>query len=244
MDVKAIYDRARWLLKDSQGSWATDDFLLEGINHVYDTAFLELENINFPFDEVVVELLAVTANTVNLNTYDAAQATPVLKFMVTPLQVEWKIAGRPVTEYLDVDKVDKLPDIGTGTSAASVISDTQAVIAYEFRGMNIFITPASVAVDLRLRIKQLFAQLQSSDGTLAINSIRPFLGARLAQYVAAIRENFDMVKWLQGEGDNVLALINANFVKSDQGKMRRIGSPTLQRRIFQRRTGRYPNLRS
>lgn len=242
MDVAAIMNRARWLLKDTKASWATDAFLLEGMNHVSETAFLELVNINFPFDESVIELLNVPANTVNLSAYDASQ-TNLLQFLVTPRYLDWKLNGRPVTEYSSVDKVDKLPDIGTGVSAANVVSSSQSVDYWEYRSMAIFITPASVAVDIRIRFQQLFGELVGSDGQLAIGSIRSFLGVRLAQYVAGTRENYDMVKYLAGEGDNLLSLIEANFIKSAQGQTRRLGSPANLRRIYQRRGGRYPNLR-
>ncbi len=212
MDTAAIFNRARWLLKDVKGSWATDQFLLEGMNHVYETAFLELVNINFPFDETVGELLAVPANTVDITAYDAAQASPLLTFMVTPQQIEWKIAGRPVTEYANVEKVDKVPDVGTGVSLTNIVSDLQAVIAYDFRSMAIHITPASIIVDLRIRFQQLFGELVGADGTLAINSIRPFLGARLAQITAGIRENYNLAAWIEKQGDNALSLIEANFI--------------------------------
>lgn len=232
MDVEAIMNRARFFLKDQKKSWATDAFLLEGMNHVYETAFLELENINFPFDEVEIPLLGVAANTADLSQFQASGQP--LAFMVDVIQLEWKIAGRPDTDYQDVPRTGKLTDVPVGGQ--------QAVDEYEYRGMVVYITPASIAVDLRIRIKQLFGELVGSDGTLAINSVRPYLGCCLAAVTAGVRENYDLAKWLDGRAENLLSLIESNFVKDAQGVVNRLGSPSRMRRGGAGR--RYPNLRS
>lgn len=219
MIVSSITDLAAALLHDTQKDWATPEALLPYFQLIYSDCFNELMEINYEFDEAIVEIPALPANTDDLSAYQASGG--VLELIVVPTFIDWKPLNDPVTSYSPVKgPIEKLDDV----------TDMQTPWQWNFRQQIIRMTPCSVSVDIRVGFQQLFNELTSKDSILALNTLNNFFAYRLASLVSDVRENPELANTFGAKGDRQLELICSRYVKEDQRMVRRVGSLAMNRR--------------
>ncbi len=225
-DVKA---KVRSLLDDVQGSYLDDAFLDPLIQQEYEAAASELAGTLSPFDEMVVEVPGVTAGTSDLSAYQAAGKP--LETLVNPERIDWKVAGQPSWFYRKLrGPMDMLPDT----------RPDQCPIGWEWRAEIIYITPATADVDLRVRGEFGVPILRSDDDQLTLHKrIGYAIGYRVAALAAAVRGNSE---WVKNYGDQAIVAmdeIEAQLVRADQGKVRRVGRMTRCNRTRGRYSSNY-----
>src|SRR6266851_4549893 len=155
MAIQEIIDLVRLELKDAGAAWTDQDYILSVLSVVNRDIEEALQNLGLNFDTQVVILPGVPANTTDLSQYQAdGQA---LSGLVLPKVVEWRLVGENNENWKFVPPVDKEIDTDTGTGApgAVVASNSASVESWEWRGGIVFISPASMAVDIRVRFQSL-----------------------------------------------------------------------------------------
>src|ERR1700761_1841999 len=135
-DLKA---RIRDLVDDPDGEFATDDYLQSKVALAYDDLYNALRMTGAQFDETVVELINVQLGTSELSAYFASGKP--LETLLNPKYFEWKLTGLDPTNYVEARLVDRVPDV----------QPNQWIAKWEWRKGNIFFTPVTTAVDIRIR---------------------------------------------------------------------------------------------
>lgn len=146
--VSKICKRARTLLQNPKEN---NDFIISHLEIVADDLDNRLQAFGLKYETEVVVLPAVAAQTTSLITLQA-EGQP-LETMTTPVKLEWKLAGRSVQEYREVPATDELSDTdgGSGLTGVAIQSNNPTVASWEWRKGNLYISPCSQSVDLRLR---------------------------------------------------------------------------------------------
>lgn len=208
--------RVRSLLDDPNGSYLSDDFTIPLINEVYSDINSQLTSTQSSFDISVVEVPNVNPGTPNL----ADQQAPgqVLDRLESqPLRIDWKPAGTDPSLYRLVPNYGVLPNL----------QPQQGMAGWEYRAGVIWLTPASIAVDLRIRGEFGFPSLVGDDDVLLSHPRIGFVVAYgTAALVAAVRGNAAWVQQYEAKAAEALDDIMCEIVRSEQGQVRRTGRQT------------------
>jgi hypothetical protein len=212
MDLSTVKSRVRSLVDDADASYATDTFLLPLINQKYEELYNRLLSTGAEFERKVVELFNVPAQTANLAAYSLAGQP--LELLVQPLQLEWKQAGLDPTNYKIASLVDQVEDLIPG----------QFVDDWEWRAGTLYLTPSTLAMDLRIRGDFLFAALNTDTDVVAVSrNFGHALAYGTAALVGAVRGNQAWAQAYTLLQDNALDDIMQYLTRKDQGKIRRVG---------------------
>ena len=214
--VGRVKARARALVDDPRGSWCTDDFLVPLIQDLYDDANAQLVSTQSSWDIGVVEIPGVVPGTPNLA--DQQTAGGLLAQMTDqPLRIDWKPAGQPASTYLLVPNKEVLPDI----------QPAQYMVSWEYRANVIWLTPCTMAVDLRVRGE--FDPPDLSQDTSVLTS-HPRVGVAISYGVAAlcavVRGNKAWEVTYNQKYMEIMDEVMGELVRSEQGQLRRIGRQT------------------
>lgn len=212
--------RVRNLLDDPQGSYLTDAFIVPLINEVYDDSNSQLASTQSSWDISVVEVPGVQPGTPNLQAFQV-QGALLGGLTDQPLRIDWKPAGNPPNYYSLVKNYEVLPDM----------QPAQSMVGWEFRSQVIWLTPCSVAVDLRVRGE--FAPPPLVDDTDILVS-HPRIGYVIsygtAALIAAIRGNKAWEQSYNQKAMEGMDEIMEQLVRAEQGQYRRLGRMSQRRR--------------
>ncbi|HEV2275612.1 MAG TPA: hypothetical protein VGR96_15680 [Acidobacteriaceae bacterium] len=208
--------RVRNLLDDPQGSYLTDDFIVPLIQEVYDDANSQLASTESSYDIALVEVPGIAAGTLNLAAYQAGSG-PLSSLTAQPLRIDWKVAGTDASTYQLAANYGVLPDLQPQDSVAG----------WEYRSNIIWLTPCSIAVDLRIRGEFGALPLSSDDSVL---SSHPRIGYVVAYgtaaLIAAVRGNEPWVLAYEAKAAEGMDEIMLQLVRMEQGQVRRTGRQT------------------
>ena len=212
MDFSTVKSRIRSLVDDPDASYATDAFLLPLINQKYEELYNRMLSTGAEFERRVAELFNVPAQTANLSAY--ALVGQPLELMMQPLQFEWKQAGLDPTNYRIAPLTDRVAD---------VIPD-QLIQNWEWRSGVIYLTPCTLAVDIRIRGDFLFAALSTDSDAIAVTkNFGHALAYGTAALVGAVRGNQAWAQAYTLLQDNAVDDVMQYLTRKDQGKVRRLG---------------------
>jgi hypothetical protein len=225
--VKDVKARVRSLVGDVQGDFCTDAYILPLINTAYETETTELmADTDSSFDEWVFDVPGVPGGTTNLANYQASQmAIPggrtisgPLYGLVSPITMEWKLAGQPDGCYVEAGRTGKLPNVSPAQASPPYS------IQWEWRAYTIYFTPVMYTIDLRIRGEFSPPVLVNDPDILVVH---PRLHTATAFHTAALigieRNNQNWIDKYTAAGDSVLEDISNYLTKAEQGTTTRIG---------------------
>ncbi len=205
--------RVRSLLDDPDGTYLSDSFLVPLIGEVYDDANSQLAATQSSWDIGVVEAPGIAPGTPNLAALQTG-AGPLAALTDQPLRIDWKPAGEDPSYYRLVRNYEVLPDL----------QPRAAVAGWEFRREVIWLTPCSIAVDLRVRGE--FAPPPLTDESSVLSS-HPRIGYVVAYgaaaLVATVRGNDPWVRQYEQKALEGMDEILEQLVRAEQGQVRRAG---------------------
>ena len=214
--------RVRALLDDPQGSFLSDSYITPLIQEVYDDANSQLAATQSSFDISVVEVPGIQPGTPNLAQQQLSPG-PLCTLTDQPLRIDWKPAGTPANYYNLVENYEVLPDI----------APAQYVAGWEFRSEVIWLTPCSLAVDLRVRGEFGPPPLTADDSVLISHPRIGYVVAYgTAALIATVRGN---AEWEKSYGEKALEGLDevmGQLVRAEQGQIRRIGRMTQRGRGY------------
>lgn len=217
-DLKA---RIQDLVDDPGGEFCTAEYMQAKVAQTYDDLYNKLRMTGAQFDESVVELTNIKAGTSDLGDYFAPGKE--LEMLLNPSIFEWKLTGLDSTNYVEARLVGKIPDV----------QPNQYIGAYEWRKGNIYFTPVTAAVDIRIRGEFLFSALKEDANPIeAGKNVGNVLTYWTCALIGIVRGNPQWEKSYQFKGDLAFDDIAIMLTKADQGKILRVG------RMSRRRTHR------
>ena len=215
-DLREVKKRARALVGDPDGDFATDAYLLPLINQFYEQAIHKLEETCSPFITLLQVVPALPAGTTSL----VAQQKPnqPLFGLINPLDIEYKQTGLPETNYIFAVERNILPN--TSPTGSPQIRGMD----WEYRSFVLYVTPLPYIADLRVRGEFRPPPLKNDDDIIVIH---PLMGACLAYGAASLigseRQNQNYKTDYGAEAQDMLDDIEAELVRQTQGTTSRVG---------------------
>ena len=205
-------------------------YLTGKINQAYNLAVLTLSETCSPYITKVATIPSLPIGTTDLSAYQNVPDGPLYGLIdVFQNGVDWKMAGKPDNWYARVIEKDKLPDVVINQGPPA--SYPSSVMYFEFRSYILFVTPAGILVDLRVRGEFRPTPLVKDTDSCAIH---PLMDSVLAELTAAIcyRERGNPTQQQAHETIGMAGLDNiANqLVRSQQGNVVRLGRANGRRR--------------
>ncbi|HEV7523007.1 MAG TPA: hypothetical protein VGP89_18035 [Candidatus Angelobacter sp.] len=214
-DLKA---RIQDLVDDPAGEFCTADYMQAKVAQTYDDLYNKLRMTGAQFDESVIELTNVKAGTSDLGDYFASGKE--LELLLRPEIFEWKLTGQDPTNYREVRFVSKVPDVQAG----------QYIVSYEWRKGNIYFTPITAAVDIRIRGEFLFSALKEDANPIQAGiNVGNVLVYWTCALIGIVRGNPQWEKSYQFKGDVAFDDIAIMLTKADQAKVQRVGRTSRRR---------------
>jgi hypothetical protein len=211
--------RVRNLLDDPQGSYLTDDFILPLISEVYEDANSQLASTQSSYDIAVVEVPGVAPGTPNLSACQTGTGA-LAHLMAQPLRIDWKVAGGDPSTYQLAQNYGVLPDL----------EPQQGLAGWEYRSNVIWLTPASIAMDLRIRGEFGPPPLNADDSVLVTHPRIGYVVAYgTAALIAAVRGNGPWLAEYEAKATEGMDEIMEQLVRAEQGQVRRTGRQTRSR---------------
>lgn len=214
--VARVKGRVRSLVDDPRGSWCDDAFLAPLIQDLYDDANAQIVSTQSSWDIGVVEIPGVVPGTPNLSDQQSPDGL-IAQLTDQPLRIDWKPAGQDPVNYQLVPNFGVLPDI----------QPAQYMAGWEYRSEIIWLTPCTVAVDLRVRGE--FDPPNLNDDTSVLTS-HPRIGYAIAYGIAAlcgtIRGNARWEASYNAKYEEAMDNLMTELVRAEQGQIRRIGRQT------------------
>jgi hypothetical protein len=216
-DLKA---RIRSLVEDDGAEFSTDDYLQPKVAMAYDDLYNKLRMTGAQFDESVVELTNVKAGLSDLGDYFASGKE--LELLLNPAKngFDWKLTGLDPINYRTARLVSKVPDVQAG----------QFITSYEWRKGNIYFTPVTAAVDIRIRGEFLFSALKEDANPVQAGiNVGNVLVYWTCAMIGIARGNPQWEKSYQFKGDVAFDDIAIMLTKADQAKVQRVGRTSRRR---------------
>lgn len=215
-DLKEVKARARALVGDPDGDFATDAYLLPLVNQALEMFAHSLLGTCSPF----ITLLKVCLNLPQGTTWLAEQQKPdqPLFGLMNPLLVEFKQAGQPDTAYCTATRRDILPNVSPYGSAQIRGMD------WEYRSYILYLTSLPYPADIRVRGEFRPPPLIKDTDMIVVH---PMMGAALAFGTAALigseRGNPTYKADYTLAAQNLLDDIESELVRQTQGTASRLG---------------------
>lgn len=210
------------LLDDPQASYLTPEFVDPLIQEVYDDANSQLASTQSSWDIDLVEAQAIPPGTPNLSAYQLGSG-PLARLTAQPLRIDWKPAGADPSYYQLSTNYGVLPDL----------QPQEGLAGWEFRSNIIWLTPSSIALDLRVRGEFGPPPLSNDDSVLVSHPRMGYVVAYgAAAMIATVRGN---QQWAFDYGQKAMEgmdEIMSQLVRMEQGQVRRIARQTQSGRWF------------
>jgi hypothetical protein len=228
--VNQLFDvkkKARTLIGDPDGDFATDDYILPFINIAYENAVNYLANTCSPFMTEKRLLLNVPQGTTDFTNYQVAPATgaqaagqkgaPLLGLRKV-LKIWWKVAGQPENCYCEADQVKDLPDITPGNYI------TGQRVYYEWIQYKLNVVPLSFNSDWRVKGEYAPPPLLKDEDVVQIYpSMTSALGFMTAALIGGERVNASYISSWSSQATLTLDDISADLGRGEQGTSQRVG---------------------
>jgi len=223
VSVEAIVKRVQKLFQDEQAAWCDKGYILGWLEMYNEDLASYLENLDLAYDEQVVVLESVPAQTTDLSSYqlDGGQ----LGGMVYPISLEWKLTTENNLQFRPVDPVDKEIDTDASLDGQPVQSNLAGIASWEWRGSKVFISPSSVAVDIRMRAEMLPDVVNTDSSTYIAgmtNVLAYGIAVMIADTVGGVGNGKLSIKFADRH-QKALDIIVDRLVKQDQIPHRRMG---------------------
>lgn len=203
-------------MDDPRGSWCDDAFLGPLIQDLYDDANSQLVSTQGSWDIGVVEIPGIIPGTPNLQDQQEPDGL-IAQLVDQPLRIDWKPAGQDPSNYQLVPNFEVLPDI----------QPAQYMYGWEYRSEVIWLTPCTLAVDLRVRGEFEPPDLNTDASVLTSH---PRIGYAMSYGIAAlcgaIRGNKQWEGSYNAKYEEAMDDIMGEIVRSEQGQVRRIARQT------------------
>lgn len=173
--ASSVLDSTRALLDDPERDWATDDYLRPFLNIAYRDLASELGAYGISFDQRVVVIPNVAANTTDLGAYIVAGGP--LATMWQPIDLYERPAGGDDSQWVSMRRVAEMlpalpkPNFGT----------------WEFREGNIYLPPSNQTNDLLVRFEEMFPNIADVSEPLRITGAANILACATASLAARSR---------------------------------------------------------
>lgn len=223
MAVQDIVTRVQKLFEDEQASWCDKGYILGWLQMYNEDLESYLENLDLAYDTQVVVIPGVAANTTDLSAYQA-DGQP-LGNMIVPISLEWKLTTDNNLQWRPIPSVDKVEDTNQSLDAGPVSSNIVGILSYEWRGSVIYISPSSVAVDIRVRAEML-PSVVNTDNSAYIKGMTNVLAYGIAVMIADTRGgvgNSKLSLKFSDRHQKALDVLVDRLVKNDQIPQRRMG---------------------
>lgn len=236
MLVQKVVTRLQSLLKLAYGQdsdYADYDYLANFVAVVNDDIEAELDGLDLHFDVQVVVLLNVPANTTSLAGYQAdGQPLMCLLFPNSTdgsSPIEWRVAGQSDQNWIEVPQVGKVLDTNTAPgNSGTVVSDSQSVASFEWRGGIIYISPSSQAVDIRVR-GEFLPTLADNDAAPFVKGLVNVIAYKTGSLVSQLGpENATAASFFEKGHNDALSVFEARIGKSKHGQTIRLGGRRSQ----------------
>lgn len=214
----SVKQKVRSLLGDQYADWLTDQELQEPTNQVYEQQISYLAGTCSPFDSKVVTVPNVPVGATTLQPYQ--QTGQLLAGLYKPRRVEWKQPGTPNNYFIELMECDILPDVIAGNVPYGISG------AWEWRSYVIYLTPASQAMDVRVRGDFQPPPLVKDTDILIVHPLMAHSTAYgVASLLAAQRGNSAWETSYGAQATSTLDEIAAQLVRQQQKLTFRVGSP-------------------
>jgi hypothetical protein len=210
--------RVRNLVDDPNVTWTKDDFIVPLINEIYDDYNSKLASTGDSWDIGVVEVPGIQPGTPNMAPFQIGTG-PLATLTDQPERIDWKVAGNDPSYYQLVPNYQMIPDV----------QPLQFMAGWEWRSNVIWLTPSSIAVDLRVRGEFAPSVLANDDDVL---TSAPRMGYAVAygtaEICATVRGNAAWEKTYGLKAMEGMDEIMSQLTKDSQGQVRRLGRQTMR----------------
>ena len=228
MALTKVIQRVLALFDDLDQTWLDKDFIVTHIGIVNEDLENLLEDLDLSYDTDVQVLLAVPANTTDLSAYQADGQQ--LADMMFPAALEYRLQGETNEDWKPVGRVDAVLDTDMSTAGEAVASDTQGIASWEWRKGIIYISPSSVIVDIRVRLEDLPACLDSDSATY-IKGMTNVIAYWVCENICSTQGGNAFKArqpWFKQKFDEAFESISDRMVKEEQVTARRMGGRRSQ----------------
>jgi len=219
MNVDTVIKRVQVLLDDPRGKFFTREYIMPYLDILYEDLNTKLAAIGLEYEEQVVTLSAVAANTSDLS---ASQAVgQPLEYLATAKRLEWKLPGDNALAWRSVPRKDILPDV----------LDVLGLLAWKQSGQGptVFVTPSNAAIDIRVTGDFLPFRLESEDKKM-IQGVGNVFSYMVAELISAARDGLEkQVMYFAGKAAMALDDFASWQVQQDQIVERKFGSSRPRR---------------
>lgn len=215
-DLKEVKARARALVGDPDGDFATDAYLLPLVNQALEMFVHSLMGTCSPFITLLKVVPALPAGT----TWLAEQQKPdqPLFGLMNPLYIEFKQTGQPETSYCGATRREILPNV------SPYGSQQVRGLDWEWRSYLLYLTSLPYISDIRVRGEFRPPPLIKDTDMIVVH---PMMGAALAFGTAALigseRGNTTYKTDYTTAAQNLLDDIESELVRQNQGTTSRLG---------------------
>jgi hypothetical protein len=228
MNTVDVKQRARSLIGDPEGDFATDGYLLPLINQAYDQSINYLEGTCSPFITQLQVATNLPAGTSDLT--ELQKPNQPFFGLVNPLDIEIKQTGLPELNYVMGKRVDILPN-SSNYAPGQPSWNYWGKFLWEWRSYVIYFTPVGFAADIRVRGEFRPPALVKDTDPIVIH---PQMVVALAYATAALiggeRINASYVQNYGAQATATLDDISATLVRAQQGTSSRLGRMSGGRR--------------
>lgn len=175
-----VFDLARTLLDDRESDWATDDYLRPFVSLAARMLSAELAAYRFSFAETEAVLANLPVGTNNLGAFLASDGP--LANLLQPLALWERPTGGDDSQWTRLARVEQLTPQPPAASFHF----------WEFREGNIYLSPTSIPIDLRIRFEETLNALGDSAQRLRIPGSASILAYHAAALVARSRGARDL----------------------------------------------------
>jgi hypothetical protein len=215
-DLKA---RIRGLCDDADGTYTSDAFLNPLVAQIYEESANKLLAADGSFERKQVELINVPAQTTDLSSFQVSGKP--LELMFQPRILEYKQNGLSRVSYQEAEFVDKVSDVTPG----------QLITDWEWRSGVIFLTPSTLAMDIRVTGEFMFAPLANEQDVVRItNNFGVVLAYGVAALIGVVRGNQGWIQAYSKKADDSFDDVAQFLSRQNQKKIRRVGRMHAGRR--------------
>lgn len=219
MSVADIIQKVQVQFDALAEDWCDKDYIINFLEmHNEDVESL-LEDLDLSYDTAVIVLPAVAAGTTDLSAFQVT-GQPLANMML-PLALEWRLVGETDLQWRPIPQVDKVIDVLVATPGGP--SATAGIASYEWRGGIVYISPSSVATDIRIRDEQLPAVLDS-DSAVYIKGLSNVLAYGICEHIAMNRGGgvSKQAPWFHQKFEDAFTSVSDRMVKQEQVVPRRM----------------------
>ncbi len=208
-----------------QDDWCDKDYILNFLSIHHEDVDNVLENLDLSYDTQVIVLPAVAAGTSDLSAFE--QSGQPLSSIMYPIKLEWRFVGELDVNWRPIPRRDEVEDVLTPTPNGP--SATAGIASFEWRGGIIYLSPSSVATDIRVRFDALPPVLDVDSGSYE-RGMTNVLVYGICEHIAMNRGGgvSKLGPWFNDKYEKTFGTILDRLVKNEQTTPRRMAGRRSQ----------------